>query len=261
MINISLIMDHVKGRLGVSHRQIEFSDEALVKCLIDNTLKTLSIYHPFYCMLFMDSKNSEVMPNMNTYYVPTELGDDFELMSVEYIGPMNSPVINQSQSSNNTNTSFNSVGHAVYPSPYTFLPSGGNFQSIITSLTTMKIAGTLSNAGLNSFTFDFIPPNMVRLNSPLGTSNLFLIVRTTHKKDFTTLPFGLLDAVKELAFYDVAIDIYSIRKYFSNVKTLFAEINLDMETYQDALSKRETLIERFRKNQLKYSSSKKIYFG
>lgn len=243
MINISMLVDHVKARLGVSHRKIELADEAVIQCLVDTTLKTLSIYAPYYCTMLLNLKSSEVMPNMNTYFLPEELGDEFIIMGIEQAFPTSSG---------------NMVSDAASGSAF-FMPAGSDIQNIITSLASAKFNNMMASQSVNPFTFEYLPPNMIRFNNNMSTGNMMLVARTTHKKDFSTFPFGMMEVIKELAFYDVAMDIYSIRRHFSNMRTLFAEINLDMEMFTSIPDKRQELIERLKKNQMRYSSTKKIY--
>lgn len=240
MINISMLLDHVKSRLGVSHRHIEFLDEALIKCLEQTTLQTLSVYCPFYCSMVINLKESEVIPNMNTYFVPETLGDDFNVMGVEYVMPV---------STGQSSTSL------------FYMPMGGDLQGIISSLAMTKLANGLLSATINPQTHQFIAPNMVRLFANSTMTNAMMIARTTHKKDFSTFPFGMLETIKNLAFYDVAMDIYSVRKYFSNVQTLFAQIQLDMDMYNSIPDKRDELIEKLRTRQLRFSNTKKIFIA
>ena len=240
MINISMLLDHVKSRLGVSHRHIEFLDDALIKCLEQTTLQTLSVYCPFYCNMIINLNEAEVMPGMNTYFVPETLGDDFNVMGVEYVLPI-------------------STGQSA--STMFYMPMGGDLQGIITSLAMSKLSNTMLGATVNPQTHQFIAPNMVRLMSTAMTTNAMMIARTTHKKDFTTFPFGMLETIKNLAFYDVAMDIYSVRKYFSNVQTLFAQIQLDMDMYNSIPDKRDELIEKLRTRQLRFSNTKKIFIA
>lgn len=243
MINISMLVDHVKSRFGVSHRKIELDDEAIVNCLVDTTLKTLSIYAPYYCTLKLNLAQNEVMPGMNTYFVPEVLGDEFTVMSIEQAFP-----------TSGSNVMSSGAAGATF-----FMPAGTDIQNIITSLAAAKFANMMQTQAINPFTFEYLPPNMIRFNHNMSTSDMMLIARTTHRKDFSTFPFGMLDTIKELAFYDVALDIYSIRRHFSNMRTLFAEINLDMEMFNGIPAERREFIANLRKNQLRYSATKKIY--
>ena len=66
--------------------------------------------------------------------------------------------------------------------------------------------------------------------------------------------------IKKLAFYDVALDIYSIRRYFSSLSTTFADIELNLDDLSVS-DRRDDLIETLRKNQLKNPGARKIYIA
>lgn len=240
MIEINSLVDHIKARLGASHRRLELDDEAIIQCLQDETLKTLSIYHPYYCQTTLNLGTSAVMEGMNTYYIPTRLGDDFDVMGVEVMFPMSTSTV-----ANNT----------------FYMPGGNDLQSLISSLSTGVLSNTLSGAAVNPTTFTFMAPNMIRLHHNLSSKSVMLVLRTTHKRDFSTFPYGLMETVKQLAFYDVAMDIFSIRRFFSNTQTMFAQINLDMDLYNQIPDRRTELVEKMRNEQLKYSNTRKIYLA
>jgi hypothetical protein len=235
-----MLVNHIKARLGVTHRQVELSDEAIIQCLQEETLKTLSVYHPFFCQTVLNLKDNEVMPMSNTYFLPERLGDDFDIVGVEVVIPV-------------------STGAAANNMFY--IPAGSDIQSIVSSLAATRLANTLSAATINPETYTFISPNMLRLYNNYSMSSVMLIVRTTHKRDFSTFPFGMLEMIKDLAFYDVAMDIYSIRKYFSNIQTLFAQINLDTEMLSSIPDKRTELIEKMRTRQLRFSNTRKLFIA
>ena len=237
MVHISDIVDYVKARLGVSHRKIELEDQAIIRCLVQETLRNLSIYAPFYCYVTIDLDDNETFPGMNTYHIPEDANGDFTIMGVEKALPMDT----------------GRVSSSMY-----YMPAGSDLQSITTSLAMTKLGNTLLATTTMPTTHEFIPPNMVRLSSNYTTRACFLICRTTHRKDFSTFPMGFLDTIKELALYDVALDIHGIRKHFANVQTLFAQIQLDMNFYEQIPDKRRELVDRLRRNQQKWSTTRKI---
>lgn len=240
MININLLVNHVKARLGATHRNLELNDEAIMNCLQEETLKTLSVYHPFFCQMTLNLKENEVMPMSNTYFLPARLGDDFDIVGVELVIP---------------------VATGAAANNMFFIPAGSDIQSIVSSLAMTKLANSMAATTINPDTFEFIPPNMLRLYNNFSLSNVVIVARTTHKRDFSTFPFGMLELIKDLAYYDVAMDIYGIRKYFSNIQTLFAQINLDTDMLSSIPDKRTELIERMRTRQLRYSKTKKIFMA
>lgn len=239
MVNINLLLNHIKARLGASHKPIELSDEAIVQCLQENTLITLSTYFPFFCQYPL-SQSERVDNQENLYFIPDEI-HDFKTLAVELVIP----------------SYVGSMGSA-----FQFTPLGGDIQAIIERMSSLRFANNLASIMTNPLTHTFIPPNMLRvmghnIGNATGTS-LMAVLRTTHRKDFTTLPFGALDIIKELAFYDVALDILSIRKYFSQINTNFAQIELDLDPLM-VEDKRNNVLETLRRDMLKTANQRKVF--
>lgn len=240
MLNINVILNHVKARLGAFIRDLELSDEAIIKVLQEETLPTLSIYMPYYCSYMLDVQKSAVQPLMNTYFIPEKLDDEFTVLDVQAVIP-----------------SFRGMSNTAY----FYMPLGGDLQSIITNLAGTKFANTVYGSMINPMTWNYIRPNQLRLDSMYSNQNMLLILKTTHRRDFATFLPGSAEVVKKLALLDVALDIYSVRKYFSNINTTVANFNLDLDFFQSAYDKREELVEKLRLNQLKNPGTKKIYIA
>lgn len=236
MVNINLILDHVKARLGASHKPIELSDEAIIQILQEVTLPQLSIYKPYFCQYRLSNDN-KVEGMANTYFIPDEI-EDFKVIGVELLLP-------------------GSAGGNMQP--YYFAPLGGDLQSIIVGMSNHKLASSVVSMNINPLTFTFLPPNMLRIFSGYGQAEMIAVLRTTHKKDFTTFPLGMIEDIKKLAFYDVALDILSIRKYFTQVNTNFAQIELDLDPL-NVEDKRDDLIEKMRTEMLRHTSQRKVFF-
>jgi len=239
MININMLVNHVKARLGVSVRNIELSDSAIMDILMQETLPTLSIYMPYYCLLQLDLPSSAVLPGMNTYRIPEEI-QGFRVLEAQAVMP---------------------AFAGVASSAYYFTPMGGDLQNIVSMLATAKMANNMSGAIMPPETWQWLPPSMLRIYSTYTLATVNVLLKTTHKEDFTTFPLGALETIKKLALYDVAMDIYGIRKYFSSLNTIVAQIDLDMEFFQQVPDKRDELVERLRREQLKFGPTKKIYIA
>ena len=88
---IAEIVNHIKARLGATHRRLELDDQDIVRLLQTETLKTLSIYHPFFLEYMLDLKTTLVEGMGNTYNVPLDI-QGFKLMGVEKVySTSNSP--------------------------------------------------------------------------------------------------------------------------------------------------------------------------
>jgi hypothetical protein len=125
----------------------------------------------------------------------------------------------------------------------------------------MQLDQVMMSAFMVPNTFTFIPPNMLRLNGEVNFTSyqMFSVtLKVTHNKDFSTFPFGLRETIKKLALYDICLDIFGIRNYFSNLSTTFGDVNLQLDIF-NVEDKRDDLIEKMRLNQIKNARLKKIY--
>lgn len=235
---INDIVNHIKARLGASHRKLELSDEDIVNCLQTETLQTLSVYHPFY-MEYGFNFNTSAVDNMEgTYNLPTEI-EGFKVLGVE--------------------RSIGSVGQMSMNSSFNML--GGNLLSAMTSFMNSKLAAGLQSVMMPPETFQYIHPGMFRVYNTSGMNSCALALKTTHRKDFGTFPPGLRETIFKLALADVANDLLGIRTYFQNVGSTFAEINLNLDLLNKWSDSRDEIVEQMRKNQLKNAGVRKIYLA
>ena len=235
---INEIVNHVKSRLGATHRRLELSDQDLVTLLQQETLTTLSVYNPFYVEYMVDTTTDRVEESDNTFNLPQEIFG-FRVIGVEKVLPSSS------------------TGMGVSSASFGML--GTDLSTAISAFLNAKLSAGVANTFLPPETFQYIPPNLLRIFNIFPQVKMYCVLRTTHKKDFSTLAFGLLETVKKLALADVANDLLGIRTYFQNVGTTFGELNLNTDQLKDWADKRDELIENLRKNMLKNTGTKRIY--
>jgi hypothetical protein len=232
---INEIVRRVKARLGTRVRRLELDDDQIVDCLQQETLRTLSIYNPYFVEYTLElSKDNKVDGSDNMFYVPEIIADQFEVMGIEKVY---------------SSSMFTPGNYSILGS--TPLSTLNNFVDMLQTV-------NYQQAFLPPETFSYIQPNILRLYFNGMSNATTLVLRTTHAKDFSTFPFGMRETIMNLALYDVALDIFAERRFFANITTPLAEINLDID-YLNMEDKRSELIETMRKNQLKTSGTKKIY--
>jgi hypothetical protein len=59
--------------------------------------------------------------------------------------------------------------------------------------------------------------------------------------------------------YDVKIDLYGIRRYFSTINTTFGELNLNTEILESAQDKRDELVELWSNKRHKSANMRKVW--
>ena len=228
-ITLSDIVNHIKARCGAAAHFVELSDDNITKLLYNTTLKTISLYFPRKENVIIDCEKHKVpYEEPGKFYLPTES----IVLGISDIIPIN-----------------------CYSAE---LPGMIRTQQIsLGTLATGRLQGMLDTP----YTAEFIPPNMVNVtpNPYFGTGNAFILVCNVAHDDFNTVHPGLYELVKELAEYDAKIDIYSVRSYFSNLKTEFTDIELNLSQYEEAISKRTELLDKIRAKKHLSSGRKKVW--
>ena len=236
---IAEIVNNIKARLGATHRKLELSDEQIVELLQRETLSTLSIYFPFYVEYLLDLQTDRVEGQDNLYALPEYINGEFRVIGVEKVIPS---YISQA---------------GMTTGWYGLL--GGDLNTAMVNYMNVKLAAGVTSMMLPPETFQFIAPNLLRIFNTLQHTKAFVVLRTTHRLDFSTLPYGTRETVMKLAMADVALDLLGIRNYFQQIGTTFAEINLNVDQLRDWADRREDLIEQMRLNQLRNFGAKKIW--
>ena len=235
---IAELVNNIKARLGASHRNLELDDRDIVNLLQNETLKTASIYNPFFLEYLLDPETERVEGMGNVFNVPMEIAG-FETMGVEKVF-----------AAQNTASMYGFV-------PYGIL--GGDIGTIMGNYLNMKLANGITGLMLPPDTFQYVHPGMLRIFNTYTQNKYFVVLRTTHKKDFSTFPYGLRETIMKLALADVANDLLGIRTFFQNLGSTFAEINLNTDLLNNWADKRDDLIENMRRSQLKNAGVRKIY--
>ena len=235
---IAELVNNIKARLGASHRNLELDDRDIVSLLQNETLKTASIYNPFFLEYLLDPETERVEGTGNVFNVPMEIAG-FETMGVEKVF-----------AAQNTASMYGFV-------PYGIL--GGDIGTIMGNYLNMKLANGITGLMLPPDTFQYVHPGILRIFNTYTQNKYFVVLRTTHKKDFSTFPYGLRETIMKLALADVANDLLGIRTFFQNLGSTFAEINLNTDLLNNWADKRDDLIENMRRSQLKNAGVRKIY--
>jgi hypothetical protein len=237
---INEIVNNIKSRLGASHRKLELDDRELVQLLQNETLHTLSIYNPFFLEYSLPANLNKVDGSNNTFNLPEEI-EGFRTIGVENV------FLNQTSIMTGNGMAYGILGN--------------NIGALMSSYMDSKMINGLQALMLPPDTFRFIPPNILRIFNNYPQSNYMVIIKTTHRKDFSTFPYGLRETIMKLALADVANDLLGIRGYFQSIGSTFADINLNLDLLNNWADKRDDIIESLRKNQLKNTGTRKIYMA
>lgn len=225
------IVNHVKARLGASMRGLELDNDAIAKILKEETLPTLSIYFPKFINYIIDMDQDMVDGQRGFYYINTPT----QLLGAELILSINGV----------SNNSWYDRSFSICPLEFVL----SWLQKEITDFTTVP------------YTIEFFPPNKVMItpNPPAGNENKIAVKLKVAHSDFTEFHPGLRETILKLAVCDVKLDILGMRRVFNNISTSFAEIELNMGTYEEAEGKRDELLEKIRSMMHLSANKRKIF--
>jgi hypothetical protein len=233
MLNLTRVLRFIETRLGYKFIDLEVDTNEIIDNIVDESLRTFSKKFPLRVRHIIDTEKDRVEGYRNRYYIKT----DYEILSVaQYYG--------------NTNNSVNN--DVVYMSGgYTNTTDYVNAQ-LLNDIASMVTNPTTVNYFDEDNSVEIYPGN-------LGSTKVMIDILCIHKDDFTTIPNNLEDEFKMLALYDTQIMLLPLRNRFSNLQTPFGSIELFIDQLQDAESKRDELLERWRNNYYKSPKRKKIF--
>ena len=226
-IDTTKTLRHIKKKLGASHHNIELLDNHIMETVFQETLPIFSRYFPYFNRIVVTPSIDHVDGRAGIYYLKTPL----DILGISRV----------------------LVGNIV-----THLTSISNFYS---NPVDRQFLADLEGLVINPFTFKWWPPDKLEV-FPKSLSYLepFLVeVKCVHPKHLQTIPDTMREEFFKLAVYDVRDGLYQIRKRFSTLNTAFGNIELNMQDLEEAESKREELLEKWKTNFIKSANRQKIF--
>ena len=133
---------------------------------------------------------------------------------------------------------------------YDMMTSGVDFE---TFADVQSMADHVS-AFSNGIYVEFIPPNKIKLNIVISSAFLTKFQRipinlfVKHADNLKTIPPTKMEWFERLATDDVATFLYQQLKMYDQLETVFANIDLKLNTLEEAMRDRERVIEHFENN-------------
>jgi hypothetical protein len=166
-------------------------------------------------------------------YIDTNLPDNIEVLGVRDL--------DWEEFSNDSFVQQQSSGFGVYD----MLANGYGIED--TMLMQMR-ADTLSMYN-NGFYVDFKPPNMIKIVSVTGadvvksmrTYPVLLYIK--HANNLMTISPTKMETFERLATADVATFLYEYLKHYDGLETVFANVNLQLDTISSKAQERNDVIE------------------
>lgn len=227
MLSMSEILSYIEYELGASHAEVlELTQFDMIETIKKRTLPVFSKYYPHFENIIVE-KSDEVKPGSGIYHLKTDL----KIFGVSKVLPWGTDLAGRLDTR--------------------------IFQDPVDNYVMNSAEGLLRTPT----TFNFIPgTNKVEVfPKDYGYDKLLVQVKVMHPSHLKTIPDGLLEVFQELALCDVCIGLKAIRSKFTNISTIYGNIELDQSLFDDARGNRKDLLEKIKSNYYKDARRKKIW--
>lgn len=227
---MSALLDKIERRLGTRPLNLpeHLRKENWVKVIEEDTLPTFSRYFPDKIKTFVDGRNYK----NGYYYIDEHVTENYEILGVRDLDWK----------------SFARDGAAQQTiwGYYDIIGSGYGLDDV--ALLTMRADCTsLFNNGIYPV---YIKPNMIRLETVSGIRydrvqmGFPIELYVQHLPNLMTISPTQMETFEQLAIADVATFLYNELKYFQDLETVFATVNIRLENLEEKANRRDDIVEK-----------------
>ena len=241
--NMTRLLQKIEDRLGTD--LLNLPDNLKKECwpdrvIIPTTIPTWSRYFPYE---FRYTITSSMKKKDGWYLLDEEVFADCNILGVRNID----------WGTYNTN---------LFGGPY------GVYDYMSAGYDIGDMFGLIGQANINSLFnngiyIQFDPPNRFRLESTygaqieMGTFDVFVLIE--HSPNLTTISPTMMETFEALAQADVAGYLYNKLKYFQDLQTVFATVNLRLDDIQNEYQKRDDIINTIKESYVSAANKNQPY--
>lgn len=223
-LNPTALLNKAKRRLGIKSMILPYDDNELLDVLYEDTLPTFSIYFPRYFRyrVSLDSlKSVEGADGFNRrYYLNLNDLKDIQIIDIEDLTPVELPL-----------EYFHEPTYNGGLDAFSFM-ADSYANSVIENMMSVPIITKFETPNILLIdNFSYVHRGEVEIK--------FLVV---HSKDLSTIQYAQKDMLFELFKLDLQIALYNELKHYDKIDTTFGQIDLKIDDWADAESKREDLV-------------------
>lgn len=226
-MNLSEVMTRIKLKLGIMNiaAPIQNLDGTIATIIKDITVPDFSLYNPDKLSVRLELRDLERIEHTSSY--DTYLLPDFKNKKLLYVFNV--------YYDDSTLAGFGHYGGA--------LPMvGGNMMAQVLS---SNAAAQLYNQMMPKMTFEYIHPRRIKIYNQYSESKLVFELGFQHDVSLASIPETCRSSFMELALLDVKENLYPIFKNYTNISTAIGNIDLKIESWENAESERKELINRW----------------
>ena len=235
-ITPNLILRKAKRLLGIKTFKLPFDDDELLEIMMEDTLPTFSKYFPRYLTFPINlSKcrrakyrvaDNDRMNNRKAYHLDlSQFGSDIVPIDIEDIDY------------NYSNLSDDIMYQDMIQG------SGSPYDIMTNSFGRATVVAGLNNEPIHRFEAPDILILDRREYGEIFGGSVYITFLVLHSADLSTINLSYIDYFTKLYMIDLQISLYETLKHCDKIDTTFGEIDLKIDDWQDAKSKREELEE------------------
>jgi hypothetical protein len=210
------------------------------KVIIPDTLVTWSRYYPYE---FRYTITPDMQKKDGWYLLDEEVFANCNILGVR-------------------NIDWGTFNESLFGGPY------GSLDYMSAGYDIGDMLGLINQANVNSLFnngiyINFEPPNRFRLESTYGAQlnmgkfDVFVLIE--HSSNLTTISATQMETFESLAQADVASFLYNNLKYFQDLQTVFATVNLRLEDLERESQKRDDVINYIKESYVSASNKNQPY--
>lgn len=226
-MNLSDVMTRIKYKLGIMNiaSPVRNLDGMIATIIKDITVPDFSIYHPDRFRTKFNLNDLEQIERTNSY--ETYLLPDFQNKKLLYVF--------QVYYDDSTLSGFGHYGGA--------LPMiGGN---MINQILMSNAAASMYSVMMPKMTFEYTHPRKLKIFNQYSESNIVVDLGFQHDVSLASIPDTCRTSFMELALLDVKENLYPIFRSYANLSTAYGNIDLKIDSWENAESERRDLIQKW----------------
>lgn len=234
MNKMSVLLDKIERRLGTRALNLPeyLRKDNWPKVVEQDTIQTFSRYFPHKIRTWIDAKRGK----NGYYFIDENIADNYEIIGVRDIEWK----------------SFGRDGARTQTiwGYYDVVGTGYGLDDIA-MLAARADCTSLFNNGIYPV---FEKPNLIRLETVSGIRydrievGFPLEVLVNHLPNLMTIAPTKMEIFEQLAISDVATYLYQELKYYQDLETVFANVNIRLETIEEKANKRDDIVEKMEQN-------------
>lgn len=229
LYNWSELLTTIKEDMGIKDVPLPVTDKELTDRFRRSALREFSARYPFLTEIQLTSQEAidyatRSIDGSVTYIIPEKFYQGQDIIAVLGLNP----------------GGFGSEANMYMPNVVL-----GSADMLLESIADIKMAAALGSQMAHAPTFEFIPPDRVKIYHGWNSASYRVEIALTHDLSLSTVPPGAFTHLRQLATLDMEAYLYGKMKRSTNIDTGVGQIDLNINNWENASSEMRDLLERW----------------